>query len=51
MPLEVLADEINALAADLLGDILLEESDYGFAVIEDYESLLLQLTQETEQKG
>ena len=36
LPAEVVADRINALAADLLGDILLEESDSGFAVIEDY---------------
>lgn len=36
LPEEVLADEINALAADLLGDILLEEADQGFSVIEDY---------------
>ena len=40
LPEEVLADEINALAADLLGDILLEESDCGFAVIEDYRDTL-----------
>lgn len=44
MPIEVLADEINALAADLTGDILLEECDRGFAVIEDYRQLLLSLT-------
>ena len=50
-PLEVVADEINALAADLLGDILLEDSDCGFAVIEDYEALLTELTQATKQKG
>lgn len=44
MPIEVLVDEINALAADLTGDILLEECDRGFAVIEDYRQLLLSLT-------
>ncbi len=33
---DVLADEINTLAAERLGDILLEESDRGYAVIEDY---------------
>ena len=44
MPIEVLADEINALAADLTGDILLEECDRGFAVIEDYRQLLLSVT-------
>jgi hypothetical protein len=43
-PLEVIVDEINELAADLTGDILLEESDCGFAVIEDYRPLLLTLT-------
>ena len=37
---EVLIDEINTLAADLFGDILLEESDAGFAVIEDYREML-----------
>ncbi len=33
---EVLADEINTLAADLLGDVLIEEDGTSFAVIEDY---------------
>ena len=40
VPLEVLADEVNALAADAYGDILLEECDGGFAVIEDYREIL-----------
>lgn len=44
MPLEVLVDEINALAVDLTGDILLEECDRGYAVIEEYRQLLLVLT-------
>lgn len=43
-PLDVLADEINALAADLLGDILLEENGDVFAVIEDYREMLEALT-------
>jgi predicted RNA-binding protein (virulence factor B family) len=35
--LDVTADEINTLAAELLGDILLEEDESGaFVVIEDY---------------
>lgn len=35
--LDVIADEVNTLAAELLGDILLEEDGSGaFAVIEDY---------------
>lgn len=36
---DVLADEINELAAEYTGDILLEEADVGFAVIEDYVDL------------
>jgi hypothetical protein len=43
LPLDVVADEINALAADAFGDILLEESDNGYAVIEDYRDLLDEL--------
>ena len=43
MPEEVLADEVNSLAADLLGDILLEEADAGFAPIEDYLDTLREL--------
>lgn len=39
-PLEVLADEINSLAADLLEDILIEERDGGYTVIEDYRDVL-----------
>ena len=37
---EVLADEVNGIAADLFGDILLEECDGAFAVIEDYREIL-----------
>ena len=33
---DAVADEINQLAADLLGDILLEEGETGYVVIEDY---------------
>lgn len=43
LPLEVLADEVNALAAEHMGDILLEESDDGYAVIEDYRESLAEL--------
>lgn len=39
-PPEVLADGVNALAFDIYGDILLEESDCGFAVIDDYREIL-----------
>ncbi len=40
---EVLADDINSLAAELLGDILLEETDGGFSVIEDYRATVAEL--------
>ena len=40
MPLEVLADEVNGIAAELTGDILLEDRDGVFAVIEDYREIL-----------
>lgn len=42
-PLEVLADKINSLAADLLEDILIEESEDGYTVIEDYRDVLGEL--------
>ena len=45
VPLDVLADEVNALAADLTGDILLKECDGVYAVIEDYRELLEALLQ------
>ena len=45
VPLEVLADEVNALAVEHMGDILLEECDFGFCVIEDYRDLLVSLTE------
>ncbi len=40
---EVLADAINALAADEMGDILLEEDGAGYCVIEDYREWLSEL--------
>ena len=42
-PLDVLADEINTLAADLLEDILIEECNGGYTVIEDYRDVLGEL--------
>ncbi len=36
---DALADEINDLAADILGDIILEENDGGYTLIEDYREL------------
>lgn len=41
--LDAIVDEINTVAGDILGDIILEEADGAFAVIEDY---LDQLEQE-----
>lgn len=35
---DVVADEINRIAADLFGDILIEEGENGYRVIEDYRS-------------
>ena len=43
LPAEVVADRINELAADAMGDVLLEEADFGFSVIEDYRSTLSEL--------
>lgn len=43
LPLEVLADKVNALAAEHMGDILLEETDGYYAVIEDYRDVLAEL--------
>ena len=43
LPLEVLADEINGLAAEHMGDILLEENDGIYGVIEDYREILAEL--------
>ena len=33
---DILADKINTLAADMMGDILLEDIGGGYAVLEDY---------------
>ena len=38
--LDALIDEINSVAADVLGDIILEDTGAGFAVIEDYREQL-----------
>lgn len=37
---DAVADEINDIAADILGDIILEESDSGYTIIDDYRELL-----------
>ncbi len=36
LPSEIVADKINEIAADYIGDILLEESGNGFSVLDDY---------------
>ena len=37
---DAVADEINTIAVGFFGDILLEETDEGFSVIEGYENYL-----------
>lgn len=39
-PPELIADTVNAIAADAVGDIILEEREGGYALIEDYRELL-----------
>ncbi len=39
--LDAMADRVNALAADFLGDILLEECDGGYVLIEDYREQMI----------
>ena len=36
---DALADEINDLAADILGDIILEDTGDGYTILEDYREL------------
>ncbi len=45
LPTEVVADRINELAVEHMGDILLEESDCGFTVVGDYRETLTELTE------
>ncbi len=40
MLLDAVADRVNTLAGDLLGDIVLELGESGYALIEDYRELL-----------
>ena len=47
---DLLADEINALSAEHMGDILLEERDGGYAVLEDYTELAESLLTPTDGK-
>ena len=43
---DALADEINELAADTLGDILLEDTGNGWQVLDDYRDRLEQIVSE-----
>jgi hypothetical protein len=36
-----IVDSINEIAADVIGDVLIEDGDDGYAVIEDYREYLL----------
>ena len=36
---EAIVDEINESAVDILGDIVIEEADDGFRIIEDYQGI------------
>ena len=38
--IDAVADEINGIAADVFGDVILEEDGSGYAVIEDYKEQL-----------
>lgn len=39
-PVEALADEINELAVNAFGDIIIEDTEHGYAVIEDYSDII-----------
>lgn len=43
LPMEVVADKVNEIAAEHLGDILLEEDGNGFSVLEDYTDTVKEL--------
>ena len=42
MMVDAIVDRINTVAGDMLGDILLEEGDDGYVVIEDYLEILIE---------
>lgn len=44
--IDAMAEEINTLAADVLGDILLEENGNGYVLIEEYRSEIASLLDE-----
>ena len=39
---EAVVDQINEVAVDIFGDILIEEAGDGFVLIEEYKSMFLQ---------
>ena len=47
---DALVDEINSIAVDCLGDILLEETEEGYTVIEEYQSLLAEIVRTKSQQ-
>ena len=34
--IDAVADEINEIAAEIFGDVILEDGEGGYAIIEDY---------------
>ena len=40
---DAIVDEINTVSGDILGDIILEEGDDGYAVVEDYLEILREM--------
>ena len=44
--LDAVADEINGIAVDVFGDVILEDAERGYAVIEDYREQLEYLWRE-----
>ena len=41
--LDAMADEINEIAAEVFGDVILEEGAQGYVIIEDYREQLSSL--------
>ena len=39
-PIEALVDAVNEISVEIIGDILIEENDGEYAVIEDYADML-----------
>ena len=45
--IDAVADEINGIAADVFGDVILEEDDGGYVIIDDYREQLRSLWEES----